>query len=52
MTTRLLLTALVLAAAPLSAMAACFGGHEKVTMSCPEGQVFDDEQQSCITPTG
>lgn len=51
MTARLLLAVLVLAS-PTLAMAECYGGHEQVTMSCPEGQVFDSEQQSCITPTG
>ncbi len=49
-----IVTVLVLAMMPSLAMAMCFKGHakEQVTMSCPEGQVFDTETKSCITPTG
>ena len=50
----LLVTVLLLATMPSLAMAMCFKGHaeEQITMSCPEGQVFDTETNSCITPTG
>ena len=51
MKTAALLATLVLAAAPGAVMAAC-AGHDQVTMSCPEGQTFDSESRSCITPTG
>lgn len=49
-----LVTVLFLAMMPSLAMAMCFKGHaeEQITMSCPEGQVFDTETKSCITPTG
>jgi len=49
---RLVLSALAIAALPTLAAATCFDGHEQAAMSCPEGQVFDTQQQSCITPTG
>ena len=52
MRVRLLIASLVVAAAPGLAMAMCNYGHEKVTMSCPEGQTLDVETNSCITPTG
>ena len=54
MKAKLLLVTLVLATAPSFALAQCFGDHakEQVTMSCPEGQTFDTESNSCITPTG
>ena len=52
MKTKLAAVALVLAFVPGLAAAQCFGEHEQVTMSCPEGQIFDTEAQSCITPTG
>ena len=49
-----IVTVLVFAMMPSLAMAMCFKGHaeEQITMSCPEGQVFDTETNSCITPTG
>lgn len=52
MKVRLFLSAFAIAALPTLAAAQCYGDHQQVTMSCPEGQVFDTEQQSCITPTG
>lgn len=52
MKVKLLLSVMALAALPTLAAAQCFGDHEQVTMSCPEGQIFDTEKQSCITPTG
>jgi len=52
MKAKLAVAALALAFIPGLAAAQCFGDHQQVTMSCPEGQVFDTEQQSCITPTG
>ena len=49
-----LVVAVFLTMTPSLAMAMCFKGHaeEQITMSCPEGQVFDAETNSCITPTG
>ncbi len=54
MRTGLLATIILLATVPSLAMAQCFKGHaeEEITMSCPEGQAFDTETNSCITPTG
>lgn len=45
-----LLAALVLAAAPGLAGAACWSGHETV-MSCADGQVYDSETRSCVPVT-
>ena len=52
MKAKMLLATLVFAVAPSLAMAECYGGHEDVTMSCPEGQSFDQESRTCTTPTG
>ena len=54
MKTKLLLATFVLAVTPGLAMAmsfGCSGDHkEQITMSCPEGQAFDAETQSCKPP--
>ena len=49
-----LLAAMIVAATPGLALAMCEGAsHEKVTMSCPEGHVFDAESATCkALPTG
>ena len=53
MKTKTLLVTLVLATVPSLAAAMCSGAyHDQVTMSCPEGQTFDMDTNSCITPTG
>ena len=54
MKAKLLLATFILAATPSLGLAQCFGDHvkEQLTMSCPEGQTFDTESNSCITPTG
>ena len=51
MKTAALLAALVMTLTPSAVLAMC-EGHDEVTMSCPEGQTFDSESRSCITPTG
>jgi len=52
MKAKLLVALFVLGIAPTATLAECYGGHEDVTMSCPEGQSFDPASKSCITPTG
>ena len=54
MRVRLLIATLAVAATPGLALAMCSGyGHEKVTMSCPDGQAFDAETSTCkALPTG
>ncbi len=52
MKAKVLLAVLVAGSLPAAALAECYGGHEKVTMSCPQGQNFDPETKTCITPTG
>lgn len=52
MKSKLLLAALVLAATPSLAIAACFGhGKEDVVMSCAEGTDYDPETQTCVPST-
>ncbi len=43
---RLLFVAVLTVISPSLAVAMC-GGHDEVTMSCPEGQSFDSETSSC-----
>lgn len=53
MRARLLFTVLALTAAPGLALAGggCSGfEHDQVTMSCPEGQSFDIDTQTCKPP--
>ena len=52
MKVKMLVAVVCFGLAPSLAIAECFGGHDQVTMSCPEGQNFDIESKSCITPTG
>ena len=55
MKAKLFLTTFVLVAAPAMAIAeGCGFGHykEQITMSCPQGQTFDQDSKSCIKPTG
>lgn len=47
MKARLLIAALLVAGTPGIALAFCSGSHDQMTMSCPEGQVFDTETQTC-----
>lgn len=47
-----IVTALLLTTAPGLAFAQCFGDHsEQVVMSCPQGQMFDTETESCVPLT-
>lgn len=42
----------VLALLPTMSSATCFGDkHEKVTMSCSEGAVWDGQSQTCVPST-
>ena len=51
MRARVLFVALALTAAPGLVFAQCSGGqHDQVTMSCPEGQTFDINTQTCLPP--
>lgn len=54
MTAKLTLTALVIAVLPsLSLAMGCSGGHDQTAqMSCPEGQIFDDESSACVPLLG
>jgi hypothetical protein len=53
MRVRIFLATMIVAATPGLALAMCAGDHEKVTMSCPEGQAFDAESSTCkALPTG
>lgn len=42
--------AAIMAIAPALAAAAC--GDDRVTMSCAEGTVFDQERGACVPVTG
>ena len=52
MKTKVILTALALTLSPTLALAECSYGHEKVTLSCADGKVWDENAKGCITPTG
>lgn len=52
MKAKIVLAFAIIVSAPGLAMATCYGGHEDVVMSCPQGQSFDPETKTCITPTG
>lgn len=43
---------LLITLAPGLAFAACFGDHkEQVVMSCPQGQTFDADTETCVPQT-
>ncbi|CAN0598486.1 unnamed protein product [Ectocarpus sp. 12 AP-2014] len=45
-------TALLITLAPGLAFAECFGGHsEQVVLSCPLGQMFDTDSETCVPLT-
>lgn len=46
-----ILTAVVLTAAPLAAVAECSSKHQQA-MSCADGTVWDAETKSCTKVTG
>ncbi|MBR9651754.1 carbohydrate-binding module family 14 protein [Thalassovita aquimarina] len=48
---KIVLTAVVLTAAPLAAFAQCSRDHQQV-MSCADGTVWDAESKSCTKVTG
>ncbi|WP_319823854.1 hypothetical protein [Thalassovita sp.] len=48
---RTVLTALILSAAPVAALAECFSDHQQA-MSCADGKVWDQDSKSCIATTG
>ncbi len=45
---RTLVAALALAALPGIGFAACFGDHQKTTMSCADGTVWDATKGTCV----
>lgn len=50
MKVKTLLTAAVLAVAPVIAFAGCNGyGHSETANSCSEGQIWDVASQSCVS---
>ena len=51
-TTKTLLVALALAAAPTLSFAMCTYGEHQASLSCAEGTVWDAETRTCVQPTG
>lgn len=47
---RITLAAFVLAMAPAAAMAMCSWDSKQTASSCGEGQVWDAQTETCITP--
>ncbi|MEM9341459.1 MAG: hypothetical protein AAGA87_00280 [Pseudomonadota bacterium] len=52
-TTKILIVALAMVAAPSLSFAMCsYGKHQEAAISCADGTVYDDESKSCVTLSG